>query len=292
MDPVMIDSRMAKFQLIVDKCKSQFHGWVLLHANSVGCSGRNQMFYVTFVAHYHGLSRDGIDLCAKFGYGVNLNKFDTDRKMHTELIRVKVAAMETRPNVKWFDNFSKFLRHSAPTISKDVFASCLWTGVTINQYTGPEVDVSVRYDVDNKVIRAMPENLLSTRDAVSVGVKSIYDEGMQYFHTSLAHRYNVTNVPLKIDVKRFPEMKNTIDSNKNSTKQINPYKLIKLNIGSNRGLLAILRQFQDDHKMNLADTCTEYHTLNLDENIFYRTLKVSYLLYMQICASRQLNIRI
>jgi hypothetical protein len=246
----------------------------MFHVNSIGTMGRNQMFFVTFVNHYFGLSRDGINFQAKFGYGVNLNMFDTQRKIHTTMIQARVRSLQAAPHVQWLDNFSKFRRHSAPTIAKDVFSSCLWTGSTINEYVGPPVDVAVRYNQAGSVICAMPDNILDTREAVSNGIRAIHDEGAHYFPVSLVKKYNILNVPLKIDVAAFPSMSNVVNCNKNTTKQINPYKLIKLNIGSNRGLIGILRQMQEDNRMHLERACQEYKTLNLDENIFYRTLKV------------------
>jgi len=53
-----------------------FHGWLLLQINNVGSNGRMQMFYVTFIAKYYGLSREGIDLLSAYGYGVTKDMFD------------------------------------------------------------------------------------------------------------------------------------------------------------------------------------------------------------------------
>ena len=87
-------------------------------------------------------------------------------------------------------------------------------------------------------------------------------------------RYDIVNVPLKVDTKRFPGLAQTLNSVKNTTKHINPYKLIKHNIGSNLGLATIMRDYQDDKKMSLNGTVLNYSTINTDENIFYRGMKV------------------
>ena len=60
---------------------SKFAGWLLLHLGNIGSNGRDQLFYLTLVAHYHGLSRNGIDLMSRFGYTTNLNRFDNKRKL-------------------------------------------------------------------------------------------------------------------------------------------------------------------------------------------------------------------
>jgi len=56
-----------------------FVGWLLFHINSVGTNGQQQMFYVTLTNTYYGLSRDGIDLLYRYGYGVSLDVYDNLR---------------------------------------------------------------------------------------------------------------------------------------------------------------------------------------------------------------------
>ena len=60
---------------------ASFAGWLLWHLGNIGSNGRDQLFYMTLVANYHGLSRNGIDLLARFGYATNLKRFDDKRKM-------------------------------------------------------------------------------------------------------------------------------------------------------------------------------------------------------------------
>ena len=40
---------------------TKFVGWLLMHTCSVGYNGRRQLFYLTFILHYYGLSRQGIE---------------------------------------------------------------------------------------------------------------------------------------------------------------------------------------------------------------------------------------
>ena len=58
---------------------SKFAGWLLLHIANIGTNGREQMFYMTMAMHYHGLSRQGIDMLAKYGFSTNLTRFDDMR---------------------------------------------------------------------------------------------------------------------------------------------------------------------------------------------------------------------
>ena len=63
---------------------TRFIGWLLLHVMNTGNKGKMQMFYITFCAHFFGLSRQGIELLSKYGYGVTMDMFDDIRKMYTD----------------------------------------------------------------------------------------------------------------------------------------------------------------------------------------------------------------
>ena len=284
-------TKTTMFADILKKCLPHFSGWLLFHINSVGTLGRKQIFYITFVNHYFGLSREGIQMNSSLGYGVTLGMYDRERKRHEELSKTQTnAIIQTGAHTEWWDNFSKFLSRQVPTIKKDVFASCLWTGVTVNEYTGPLVNVSVRTDPAGVVIPAMPNDLFQQQPQVLQGIDIIYNEGKKYYDKSLVKQYDIVNVPLKVDTKQFPHLAATMNSVKNTTKHINPSKLILHNIGSNLGLATILREFQDDKKMNLHGTVLNYSTINTDENIFYRGLKVyCYMLCYVECAVRLLH---
>jgi hypothetical protein len=101
----------------------------------------------------------------------------------------------------------------------------------------PPVDTSVVYNDDDKVVPAMPDTLLETRNSVCFNMNLAYDSFSGYFSKSLVKKYVVHSVPLKIDTKKFPDLKGVTESDKNNMKFIHPDKLMKLNIGSNAGLL-------------------------------------------------------
>jgi hypothetical protein len=260
---------------ILKKCSSHFSGWLLFHINSVGTLGRKQMFYLTFVDHYFGLSRDGIQLNSALGYGVTLGMYDRERKRHEELSKAAtLAVIKAGQYSEWWDNFSKFVARQVPTIKKDIFATCLWTGVTVNEYIGPPIDVSIQVDNTGEVVPAMPSDLFAYQALLLQGIDDIYSEGKEYLNLSLVKKYDIVNVPLKVDTNRFPDLSHILNSANNTTKHINPYKLIKHNIGSNLGLATILREYQDEKKMHLHGAVRNYSSINTDENIFYRGMKV------------------
>ena len=164
-------TKSSMFVDILKKCSSHFSGWLLFHINSVGTLGRKQMFYITFVDHYFGLSRDGIELNSAIGYGVTLGMYDRERKRHEEVSKdATVAVIQSGQYSEWWDNFSKFMARQVPTIKKDIFVSCLWTGVTVNEYIGPPVDVSVQFDATGAVVPAMPSDLFAHQALLLQGI--------------------------------------------------------------------------------------------------------------------------
>ena len=92
----------------------------------------------------------------------------------------------------------------------------------------------MQLDDGGAVVPAMPSDLFAHQALVLQAIDEIYNEGKECYDKSLVKRYDVVNVPLKVDTKRFPSLAETLNSAKNTTKHINPYKLIKHNIGCNR----------------------------------------------------------
>ena len=57
-----------------------FHGWVIKAVANIGDTGKKQMFFTTFVARYHGLSKSGADILAHYGYCMKRTLYKEMRK--------------------------------------------------------------------------------------------------------------------------------------------------------------------------------------------------------------------
>jgi hypothetical protein len=66
--------------VIMQRERGAFHGYVLVGATNVGHAGKPQVFYTTFAARYHGLSRTGIDLLAFYGFAMPSSNYDTTQR--------------------------------------------------------------------------------------------------------------------------------------------------------------------------------------------------------------------
>jgi hypothetical protein len=131
--------------------------------------------------------------------------YDRERKRHEEVSKdATVAVIQSGQYSEWWDNFSKFMARQVPTIKKDIFASCLWTSVTVNEYIGPPVDVSIKFDAGGEVVPAMLSDLFAHQALVLQTIDEIYNEGKEYYDKSLVKGYDVANVPLQVDTKKVP----------------------------------------------------------------------------------------
>lgn len=68
-------------EYLINATGAKFAGWLLFHVSNIGTNGREQLFYLTFAAKYHGLSRQGIDVLSKYGFATNMSRFDDMRRI-------------------------------------------------------------------------------------------------------------------------------------------------------------------------------------------------------------------
>jgi len=131
-------TKSSMFVDILKKCSSHFSGWLLFHINSVGTLGRKQMFYITFVDHYFGLSRDGIELNSAIGYGVTLGMYDRERKRHEKVSKDTTVAVIQSGNTQrggvifpnlWLVNFQRSKKTYLPLVCGPVSPSMSISGL-------------------------------------------------------------------------------------------------------------------------------------------------------------------
>ena len=198
--------------------------------------------------------------------------------MYASLYRTRAQ----HPHNLWYDNFSKIYRIHKPTVGKGVYHSCMWTGVALNLYDGDPVDVSVKHHRDGSVIPAMPDDLFVELYTVTQTIQYIHEQGMFYYDNSLVVKYDVRTIPLKPTLPHDDPLAPGMERGSNNMSSTVPYMMLKDNIGSNLGLMKIMRTFYEERQMDTGE-CSDYHTLNVDENIFWRTIKVCVCLYVYVC---------
>ena len=180
-----------------------------------------------------------------------------------------------QPHFLWIDNFSKFIARSIPTADKGIFSQCLWTGVSLFALpdgVGEEVSDNVQVKDNGRIVSAMPRDILQCQGGVVAAVHHVLSLGPKYSQNSAVYKYDVRSIPLKVDTNKFHEVSEVVNSY--NMRCVRAVDLLEHNIGSNRGLLAVLDGICREKNIHGDEQCTKYTTFNVDENIFWRVLKV------------------
>jgi hypothetical protein len=75
------------FSEMVERDGGCFHGYVLMGVGNVGNNGKRQLYYPTFSARFHGLSRQGVQLMSHFGGMMSISTYDRHQALFLESIR-------------------------------------------------------------------------------------------------------------------------------------------------------------------------------------------------------------
>ena len=181
-------------------------------------------------------------------------------------------------HVVWLDNFSRIYATQIPTEEAKSWRQCLWTGYAALKYNGPEVDLHIHRDEDGKFLSAMPMNLVQM-SFVLFDIIADVDKHSSILDRSMVQRWRVNNIPLRpvLDEKNHPREAARLARGNDKQNILHPGGLLPENIGSNRGLLTILRNFFKEWNCMNGQDPEVYRILTVDCNIYSRIMKVSYI---------------
>ena len=152
---------------------------------------------------------------------------------------VRCKEVQADVYVVWLDNFSKFYAMAMQGVAGAV-AECLWTARGLHRYVGPPVSTAI---APNQ--RGMPLNLFSpgiiTILKEKVGVADAV--GPAFFKDSVSYLLNVRQIPLKpeVDPATQPALAAVLHESRDGMRNFFPLGMLPENIGSNRGLLLLLK---------------------------------------------------
>ena len=184
------------------------------------------------------------------------------------------SKIKEKPHVTWVDNFSKIYAVKTPNIRSGSYVKCLWTGYAHRSCHLPPGDFNMNIPVvNNELLNIMPslKELKDEHVVIMDAMKAVDRAGMLYYNESICLKYNANGVPLKINVteRQEPVLYNVMK--RNSVYAMTPEKMSDINIGTNKGLLKILRELLDESE---GMRPKQYRILNTDINIYQRIMKV------------------
>ena len=85
-------------------------------------------------------------------------------------------------------------------------------------------------------------------DYVQAGSRVVEREGMFLHDSSICVKYDVRNVPLKpvVTEDEYPDLFRVLVRKADSLASFYPRELVKLNVGSNRGLIQVMRDHMEE----------------------------------------------
>ncbi len=170
--------------------------------------------------------------------------------------------------MQWLDNFSKFYAVAVQGLGTGTAAECLWTARGIHRYVGPAVSTSILPGV-----RGMPISLFASTIISMFKQKMAVADAVSesFLKDSLCFRHTVRQVPLKpeVDAKAEPALAEVLRESRDGMRNFFPLGMLPENIGSNRGLLLLLKDL-----FGVQPRPGHYSFISVDCNIYLRMLKV------------------
>ena len=205
---------------------------------------------------------------------------------------------ESSTYVTWIDNYNAKWRMKQQNIQKDGLQLANWTGIAVREYRGADIDMTVRRDDKNCIVPALPNDLFKHIPGVINFVKNLSQHILQLhgerkhpfenltgmsnfpflFDTSFMVKWGVDRVPLKPNPRSPrlpPEYKKAIEESPDTLTNFYPKAILPTNIGSNVGIVKILKDFYTDVvKRQKKQQVERYYIITCDENIYKRAMRV------------------
>jgi hypothetical protein len=196
--------------------------------------------------------------------------------------------LTTMRHTTWIDNFSKTYAAGLQGVMTPSYAECLWTGVAVRPYAGDRK--LIMHPDQQKTDDCMPADLFTGGDdnklfqrVVALMQKSMTpdDDGNLFFmEKSWCFKWKINSVPLKPQPGDLEDdrLNKILSESRDGMEFFRPQAILPLNVGSNVGLLQILRDRMNTYKQTVVDGNPRLDIINSDPNIFARIIKVAYVM--------------
>jgi hypothetical protein len=187
-----------------------------------------------------------------------------------------------------FDNYAHTIAAHTPSTNKGAFNGNYWCGVALRSFEGTDAfpDLTLCRDEDNKIIPAMPPCLYSDDlwESLVIVMTAVDDTGSRYLKAADVTKLRVTTCPPKPALAALDEMDISDDAavklqellvggSLDGLKEVYPADILDHAVGSNKGLMNIVRKFACDEGIH-DGSATRYSIYLTDCNIYHRVNKV------------------
>lgn len=177
--------------------------------------------------------------------------------------------------VLWIDNFSKCYAVALQGAASGAFKNCQWTGIGFKAVAGGMRPIFENVWCSQHPLCShggMPEDVFDRKlinGAKDQFCQTLRAHGWLHFRHSLVKRFAVNTIPPKPVVPRDHELYAVLKESRDGLIHFYPWRMSPLNVGSNRGLLKMLKEIDDGIACDAP-----IRFLVADCNIFVRIMKV------------------
>ena len=273
--PLSARARMVNFNKIFPQVKAVFLGWLLRSFYNISQKNSSQLFYVSLLAEWRGISRKGLDILGKMNMLLPSRTYKRyrDGALLNQKRKVK-KILQKGTFVFWVDNFSKHFRKSYLLNAANV----PYRNVDYTPFGISEIPNSLQISLDHAFIGpaliesfpTLPSNRFFTKQMVAVVAR--YDNFCNHhlWHNSTARRFQTFNIPLKLenDVLTQEEL---LQGSRDGLRHFQPVQLAPFNVGKTEGLVQTINDIK-----RIFVKPNKYCLGKVDIDIFWRLCKVCY----------------
>ena len=275
--PLTSAEKRHNFQSLNSQMKGEFYGWLLVTLKSRSQKNTSQLFFLSLIDEWRGISARGMDVNGKMG--LTLTGRTYRRHKAKALIREKARVMETIQTcscIFWVDNFNIFFKKSYLALGVGPYVNVDWTpvGISVLPNTSSLQLLHAFLPGTRDVLPCFPEHILNAQCVREIlNYASRFDNFKQAFHwrTSVATQYQVFSTPLRLEGVMQTQEEIVYGSNV-GLRHFHPVDLLSKNVGRTDGLCGVMRELQRNYWLP-----GHYMILKVDVDLFWRISLVSFL---------------
>lgn len=249
---------------------AKFYMFVLKAIRDLKPSFTKQLYYISVLLHWKGLSNTGLELMAATNILLSEYQF---RRLKSDHFSKQITAvkniLKNEPNVIWIDNYTKYFSKTFISLKRDTSSLISTTAVALT--TMPKHLISL-LDIPLKNITNSREMLGHDVFRYVMGkLRCMWNDWPSYYASSVATVYQITTIPpsAKTALDQLSEDIQRLES-ANGLANFHGIEVLDKEIGSNEGFAGTLDWLSENISDSRLTVC------KVDQNIYWRYMRVGF----------------
>lgn len=233
--------------------------WLMTSMYSISQKVNTQLQYVSLLSEWKGLSSKGREVISRVSSITTGNTYVRFKKRLQDMnVKLVDDIIDNGNFTWWIDNYAHSIFRNVPTIESTMFSHNLWTSVAM--FTS-EVVIDLR--IGERIKHCLPmdiRKLLPGPGNLSAMVHDLHQQ--RTFEETLFFKYDISWIPIRPNKDYISKERLT---------RVIPVDVLKDNVGSQVGLVEVLKYVMARYKNRKG---VKYTIGAVDTNIYWRLLKV------------------